>query len=462
MTSTIFREFEEDDTYAPFLATDFDVQSHASHLVQGVIIAEHLNKLNLGLSRLEREIESQVGNHYEDLLSQATGVETLEDILNTMHTRIQTLLAGVERVRLRVVEPYQRVDKHTLVLGRLQASCELLRRVIRCLMLSQRLQQQLTTEPRDITKAAMSLSELDHLGRDMDLSGLEVLEKEQRLVRQARSDVEKQAAAMLDRGMELQNQTQVGTALQVFHNLGVLVTSVEKVLDSLITRLNKSVSLALDVHALMHISQDIRRVSVEKVLDSLITRLNKSVSLALDVHALMHISQDIRRGGPGKAVMPAPGQSVQFRASLWSNLEKLMDDIYHVCIQTSHLHKVLAKKRDPVSHVCFLDEVQRQGRGHLFTRVWRNVTRILSHEFAKAAQESTIIRQYLEVDYPKLIRLYGDLWRRLEGISAEMRLLDPVNLMFAAHDAPPARDEVDALIKTITSELNVSAVDEAL
>lgn len=45
-------------------------------------------------------------------------------------------------------------------------------------------------------------------------------------------------------------------------------------------------------------------------------------------------------GGPGKAVMPAPGQSVQFRASLWSNLEKLMDDIYHVCVQTSHLHKV--------------------------------------------------------------------------------------------------------------------------
>lgn len=45
-------------------------------------------------------------------------------------------------------------------------------------------------------------------------------------------------------------------------------------------------------------------------------------------------------GGPGKAVMPAPGQSVQFRASLWSNLEKLMDDIFHVCVQTSHLHKV--------------------------------------------------------------------------------------------------------------------------
>lgn len=56
---------------------------------------------------------------------------------------------------------------------------------------------------------------LDHLGRDVDLTGLEVLEKEQRLVRQARSDIEKQAALMMDRGMELQNQTQVCMVPQV-------------------------------------------------------------------------------------------------------------------------------------------------------------------------------------------------------------------------------------------------------
>lgn len=482
MTSTVFDEFCADGTYAPFLDDNFDVQDHVSKLVQGVIIAEELNKLNLGINHLEREIECHVGNHYEDLLSQATGVETLEDVLNTMHTRIQTLLAGVERLRVRVVDPYQRLERHTLVLGRLQATCELLRRVIRCLMLSQRLQQQLSSEPKDITKAAISLSELDHLGRDVDLTGLDVLERDQRLVRQARSDVEKQAVVMMDRGMEAQNQTQVGTALQVFHNLGILVPSVEKVLDTLIARLNNSVSLSLDVNALAQMSQDTRKTV-----------------------------------GPGKAIMPGPGQSVQFRASLWSSLEKLMDDIYHACVQTSHLHKVLAKKRDPVSHVCFLEEVQRHSKSDLFTRVWRNITRILTEEFSKAAQESPFIRQALEVDYPKLVRLYGDLWRRLEGISTEMRhspndinnslleldssaqenlannegnreefdpekalrhtlipleeaylsrslsrLFDPVNLMFAAQDAPPAKDEVDALIKTITSELNISAVDKAL
>ena len=69
-------------------------------------------------------------------------------------------MAGVERVRARVVDPYQRLEKHTMVLGRLQSTCELLRRVIRCLKLSQRLQVQLANGPRDITKAASSLSEL--------------------------------------------------------------------------------------------------------------------------------------------------------------------------------------------------------------------------------------------------------------------------------------------------------------
>lgn len=36
-------------TYAPFLEEDFDVQSHTSQMVQGVVIAEQLNKLTLGM-----------------------------------------------------------------------------------------------------------------------------------------------------------------------------------------------------------------------------------------------------------------------------------------------------------------------------------------------------------------------------------------------------------------------------
>lgn len=88
-------------------------------------------------------------------------------------------------------------------------------------------------------------------------------------------------------------------------------------------------------------------------------------------------------GAPGRAVLPTPGNTAAFRAALWTNLEKLMDQIcaacrqvrrlsrrwkpdvarlIGVCFQVQHLQKVLMKKRDPVTHVCFIDDVFKVGR----------------------------------------------------------------------------------------------------
>lgn len=39
-----------------------------------------------------------------------------------------------------------------------------------------------------------------------------------------------------------------------------------------------------------------------------------------------------------------------------------------------------------MTHVCFLEEVQKTGKLDLFGSVWQSVTRILTQEFAKAAQ----------------------------------------------------------------------------
>lgn len=39
--------------------------------------------------------------------------------------------------------------------------------------------------------------------------------------------------------------------------------------------------------------------------------------------------------GPGRAAMPVTGNTAAFRASLWTNMEKLMDNIYAACAQVS-------------------------------------------------------------------------------------------------------------------------------
>lgn len=46
---------------------------------------------------------------------------------------------------------------------------------------------------------------------------------------------------------------------------------------------------------------------------------------------------DVPLGAPGRAVLPTPGNTAAFRAGLWTNLEKLMDQICAASRQV-HIH----------------------------------------------------------------------------------------------------------------------------
>uniref|UniRef100_A0A803WCP3 Conserved oligomeric Golgi complex subunit 5 n=1 Tax=Ficedula albicollis TaxID=59894 RepID=A0A803WCP3_FICAL len=421
---------------------------------------------------------------HEDLLAQATGIESLEGVLQMMQTRIGALQSTVDRIRAKIVDPYNKIVSRTAQLAKLQAACDLLRRIIRILYLSKRLQGQLQGGSREITKAAQSLNELDYLSQGIDLSGIEVIENDLLFIARARLEVENQAKRLLEQGVETQNPTQVGTALQVFHNLGTL------------------------------------KVTIANVVDGYCTALEENIKNALDIKVLTQPSQTVTRGGPGRAAMPTPGNTAAFRAALWTNMEKLMDQICAACGQVQHLQKVLAKKRDPVSHVCFIEEIVKDGQSDILYKFWTAVTQTLASQFQSATDSSTFLKQAFEGEYPKLLRLYNDLWKRLQQYSqniqrsfntsgttdlfAELqqmeedaqdifmqknedydpekalkdslqqyeaaylskslsRLFDPINLVFPPGGRnPPSSDELDSIIKTIASELNVAAVDPEL
>ncbi|GFO07452.1 conserved oligomeric Golgi complex subunit 5 [Plakobranchus ocellatus] len=490
MEGDVWSHLENDDVFRQFLDTNFDVKVHANKAIQGMMISEQLGKLAEGISLLDKEIHSQIVSHHEDLLSQATGVETLEGVLQMMQTRIQSLLGAMDRVKAKICEPYNKILARTTQLRHLQETCDLLRRIIRIMYLSKRLHGQLEGGAREITKAAQSLNELDYVCEGFDLSGVEVIEQDRRFVKQARKEVETQAQKMLEQGMETQNQTAVATSLQVFYNLGSLHTVVDRVIDG--------------CRATLH--QHIRS--------------------CLDVQALAMSYGGAGKGGPGRAAMPSPGNTAALRANLWTNMEKLMDNIYSACAQVQHLQKVLAKKRDPVSHVCFIDELNKHHNGevHIIHSFWEDVTTMLTREFHDAAENSTFLKQTFEGEYPKLLRLYNDLWRRLQqfsitltvtpssnlpdlsatsGVAGEgqgdddffaqtekarqnydsekalretlatferaylsrslSRLFDPINLVFTSSASnAPTQEEVDNIVKTISSELNVSSVDQKL
>ncbi|XP_019399097.1 PREDICTED: conserved oligomeric Golgi complex subunit 5 [Crocodylus porosus] len=477
-------ELLADECYADFLKEEFDVKAYTSQSIHRAIIAEQLAKLAQGISQLDKELHLQVVARHEDLLAQATGIESLEGVLQMMQTRIGALQSTVDRIRAKIVDPYNKIVSRTAQLAKLQAACDLLRRIIRILYLSKRLQGQLQGGSREITKAAQSLNELDYLTQGIDLSGIEVIENDLLFIARARLEVENQAKRLLEQGVETQNPTQVGTALQVFHNLGTL------------------------------------KDTIANVVDGYCASVEENIRNALDIKVLTQPSQAVTRGGPGRAAMPTPGNTAAFRAALWTNMEKLMDQICAACGQVQHLQKVLTKKRDPVSHVCFIEEIVKEGQSDIFYKFWTAVTQTLSSQFQTATDSSMFLKQAFEGEYPKLLRLYNDLWKRLQQYSqniqrnfnasgntdllAELqqmeedtqdifmqkkqdydpekalkdslqsyeaaylskslsRLFDPINLVFPPGGRnPPSSDELDSIVKTIASELNVAAVDPNL
>ncbi|XP_047245427.1 conserved oligomeric Golgi complex subunit 5 [Girardinichthys multiradiatus] len=472
----------KDECYADFLDEDFDVKTYTAQAIHHAVIAEQLARLAQGISQLDKELHSQVVARHEDLLAQATGIESLEGVLQMMQTRISALQAAVDRIRTKIVDPYNKIVARITQLARLQVACDLLRRIIRILYLSKRLQGQLQGGSREVTKAAQSISELDYLSQGVDLSGIDVIENDLLLISRARLEVENQAKRLLEQGMEIQNPTQVGTALQVFYNLGSL------------------------------------RETINSVVGGYQTTIKDKITKALDIKGLMQPTNP--RGAPGRAVMPTPGNTAAFRAALWTNLEKLMDQICAACRQVQHLQKVLMKKRDPVSHVCFIDVIIKDGQPDILYTFWTDVTCTLSEEFHRATEASCFLKQAFEGEYPKLLRLYNELWRRLQQYSTSLqgaltssggldmslditnaeiesqdlfthgkqdynlekalkrslqayeaaylskslsRLFDPINLVFPMGGRnPPSNDELDSIIKTISSELNVASMDPNL
>uniref|UniRef100_A0A671T710 Conserved oligomeric Golgi complex subunit 5-like n=1 Tax=Sinocyclocheilus anshuiensis TaxID=1608454 RepID=A0A671T710_9TELE len=108
------------ECYTDFLKEDFDVKTYTAQAIHHAVIAEQLAKLAEGISQLDKELHCQVVARHEDLLAQATGIESLEGVLQMMQTRIAALQSAVDRIRTKIVDPYNKIVARTAQLARLQ------------------------------------------------------------------------------------------------------------------------------------------------------------------------------------------------------------------------------------------------------------------------------------------------------------------------------------------------------
>ncbi|KAG5889011.1 hypothetical protein JTB14_033940 [Gonioctena quinquepunctata] len=406
---------ENDEFYGQFLNSN-----SKNVLVNSLAIKDQVKKLAEGIELLSQQLHKQVLEKHEDLLQQASHATKLEEVLNTMNIHVRNLFANAERLKAQITVPYNELEKHTKVLSRLHLASHILRQVNRLQQLSKRLLN--TNDP--VQKATL-LQELEQLASDPELKDIDAVTSELRNIRAHQQKVIQLATGSLNQGIVNENMTQTTTALQIFINLG----TIESVTNGLIEQ---------NLH-----------------------ECRESLKAAFGVSS----------GGISSKSKNAPGHinlssSQGFRNKVWLEVEKVFsEDFYQICKQVKFLQTTINN-----IHIT-------NGEFNIALKFWNDFGKLLQEEIQKS---SSAVKQMLEEDYPKLLKCYFELTtkmqynlfifdrnvlKKLENSYLSMsltRMLDPTQAMFNAENSAPTHDQVDALIRVITSELSVALIEENL
>nr|XP_023014138.1 conserved oligomeric Golgi complex subunit 5 [Leptinotarsa decemlineata] len=391
-----------------------------STLNTSLAIKDQVKKLAEGIDLLSQQLHKQVLDKHEDLLQQASHATKLENVLNTMNTHVRNLFANAERLKAQITLPYNELEMHTKVLSRLHLASHILRQVNRLQQLSKRLSN--TNDP--VHKATL-LQELEHLASDPELKDIDAVTSELRNIRIHQQKVIQLATGSLNQGVINENTTQTTTALQIFINLG----TVESVLDSFV--------------------------------EQNLYECRESLQSALEATAGSFSTK--AKNVPGHVNIPS---SQGFRNKIWIEVEKVFsEDFFQICKQVKFLQITM-------NNVHFSN-----GEFGIASKFWNEFGKLLQEEIQKS---SSAVQQMLEDDYPKLLKSFFELTkkinytsfsfdrnvlRRLENsyLSTSLtRMLDPTQAMFVGENGSPSHDQIDSLIRVITSELSVALIEENL
>lgn len=213
-------------------------------------------------------------------------------------------------------------------LENMQITCELLRKLHRFILLKRRLEIQLarTNNDRDISTAALTLYELETIMNESDFEGIDIVTCELSFIQKSRDHVEEEAQALLDEGIETQNQTKMASGLQVFYNLKQMGRRVQDMTQQRLDELIKEIKRVVDMQ------------SLQKEM------MNNTVG-----------SPNVRRINDP----PIGNNQKQWTAAIWTRMESLMKNMSDHCIKVYSLEKVLELKKDALTHVSFLEEVSK-------------------------------------------------------------------------------------------------------
>lgn len=412
-------EIENDEFYSKFLN-----DSIKPLVGENLSVTDQVTKLAQGIEKLGKSLEKQVLAKHNDLLTQASHISDLENTLESVQSQVQNLLRGAEKLKERVHTPYYALENQTIMLERVQTTCNLLRHASKILTLWNKLR----TIKDNPSKEAIILFDLNELIGDYDFQGIVILEEVLSAVNQRRNELLNESTNSLQSSLLNGDKAKLLQCFRVFQNLQCTEEQIKKTVDNMLNDLKKEINSALNV----------QMVSIE---------VKKSSS---------------GRVAPGKAnIMNAQ----DFKLKLWDNIDKLFKvDIYNSCTKVIMLQTVM-------------NELHAIGNFRTIAKkFWSDLCLVFSNELEKS---SLTVNQSVEIDYPKLLKCFNDLLSRLKCKDLELnrsclikwensflskslgKLLEPVRSIWHLNQVP-TMDQIDNAVRVISEALSISLGDKQL
>ncbi|KYQ89828.1 oligomeric Golgi complex component [Tieghemostelium lacteum] len=376
MKSQIF-DGNNSNIYNEFLGEQFDVISYTSNALKVSSISSSITTLEESTNELNIELNEKVKNNYEELFKQANNLKDMEDLTDSLKQGVDNLETSINRMKLDIGEPFNKVSLKIKQLERVQYTCELLRKIIRYLTLVKKLKSNLQSHQRDLSKAAQSIAEIQVLYKENDdLIGIDIIDLQVEWVRQCSDQVNTIASSLLSQALENQNQSLVANSLQVFYNMGTLNDRVNSLLSSMIDRIQKSIKTQLT----------------------------------------LGISSTATTSKQTQSSLNTPDRT------LHQKLEVLFDIIYNTTIECIHLQRVLAKIKDQNTHKPLLEYIKindsnNNGSGtiSISNYLWKSIIKLLEVNFIQSSKNNAVIDNTLTMEYPRISRILLDSQKKLQS-----------------------------------------------
>ncbi|KAG0146609.1 hypothetical protein CROQUDRAFT_657090 [Cronartium quercuum f. sp. fusiforme G11] len=437
--------------YQEFLDPNFEPKTFANTILSkesNTDSPQHLttalNKLNISIEDINKQIRSDILIHHLELLTKSTSIHKLDHSLQLIKNGLKQIEINVERLQNKIGNKFQILDESINKLERFQITAELCRKVSRFINLCKRLHNQMKEFQIDnnkldqnemlLVELAITISDLESLltNNIESIKSLKVINIHINSIHSAKQKVITEMNKMLELGLINLDRSLIATSVQTAFNLSILPQTVTKSIEEL---------------------SDVIKNKVRSTFD--ITSIAKQVAAQDPTPTKSFVYKSRSR------TEPTTTNIQQWNKILWNNLESLIDDLTFCCSKIYTLEKVLKHKKDLISGQTFLDLILSnqdldEPPRNIF---WTTLRNALEKESSEASRGSNFINQTLTQSYPRLLRSFHEFFSRISihtGTTYTITTQSPETLLTLKSISPFEIGYLDRCVQRLIESINNS------